>query len=168
MRRGGVVGYAVEACFGLGCDPRNRRAVQRLLRLKRRPATKGLILIARQTQALQPYIKEVPAEVLATWPGPHTWLVEGRPALLPIVRGRHATVAVRVTAHRQAGRLAHFSGGTLISTSANRARQKPARHYRELCRRFGRDLDAILVGRIGALARPTAIRDARTGRTIRL
>lgn len=167
VRRGGVVAYAVEACFGLGCDPRNRRAVQRLLRLKRRPAAKGLILIARRVEALQPYITALPAHVLATWPGPHTWLVEARPALPAIVRGRHATVAVRVTAHRQAARLARLSGGTLISTSANRARQKPARHYRDLCRRFGRDLDAVLMGRIGTLARPTTIRDARTGRTIR-
>lgn len=167
VRRGGVVGYAVEACFGLGCDPRNRRAVQRLLRLKRRPAAKGLILIARETKALRPYLKELPTHILASWPGPHTWLVEAAPALPAIVRGRHMTVAVRVTAHRQAAQLARLSGGTLISTSANRARQKPARHYRDLCRRFGRDLDAILLGRIGTLARPTPIRDARSGRTIR-
>ncbi len=167
MRRGGVVGYAVEACFGLGCDPRNRRAVQRLLRLKRRPAAKGLILIANRAEALQYYTKELSARVLSTWPGPHTWLVEARPALPAIVRGRHTTVAVRVTAHSQAAQLARLSGGTLISTSANRAHQKPTRHYRDLCRRFGRDLDAILVGRIGTLAKPTPIRDARSGRTIR-
>lgn len=167
VRRGGVVGYAVEACFGLGCDPRNRRAVQRLLRLKRRPAAKGLILIASGPEALRRYTQDLPAQVLSTWPGPHTWLVDARPALPAIVRGRHATVAVRVTAHSQAARLARLSGGTLISTSANRAHQKPTRHYRELCRRLGRDLDAVLVGRIGTLARPTRIRDARTGRTIR-
>lgn len=132
-RRGGVVGYAVAACFGLGCDPRNRRAVRRLLRLKRWPAAKGLILIARQAEALRPSLTELPAQVPASGPSPYAWLVEARPALPPIVRGR----------------------------------QKPARHYRDLCRRFGRDRDAILLGRRGTRARPTSIRDARSGHTIR-
>lgn len=167
VRAGGVVGYAVEACFGLGCDPRNTAAVRRLLRIKRRPAAKGLIVLAHDAKALRPYTKDLPAQARATWPGPHTWLVDANPRLSASVRGHHREVAVRVTAHRQAARLARLCGGVLISTSANRARERPARTHRELCRRMGRGLDAVLVGRIGRLARPTPIRDARTGRLVR-
>ena len=167
VRRGGIVGYAVEACFGLGCDPRNRRALTRLLRLKRRPAAKGLILLAGSEHALLRYAKELPACACATWPGAHTWLVLARPGLSALVRGQHAEVAVRVTAHTQAARLARFAGGAIISTSANRAHERPARSYRELGRRFGHGLDAILIGRTGTLPRPTPIRDARTGGYVR-
>ncbi|HUW99166.1 MAG TPA: Sua5/YciO/YrdC/YwlC family protein [Acidiferrobacter sp.] len=163
VRRGGVVGYAVEACFGLGCDPRNRRALARLLRLKGRPAAKGLILIAGRERALLRYASELPARACATWPGPHTWLVPAHPRLAAAVRGRHAEVAVRVTAHAQAALLARLSGGAIVSTSANRSRERPARSYRELSRRLGYGLDAILVGRTGALPRPTPIRHAHTG-----
>lgn len=168
VRRGGVVGYAVEACFGLGCDPRNPAAVRRLLRLKRRPAHKGLILLAGREQDLTRYACTLPSCARDTWPGPHTWLVDASPKVLPCVRGRHASVAVRVTAHAQAARLARLCGGALISTSANRARQKPVRTYRELCRRFGKELDAVLMGRIGTARKPTSIRDAHTGRYVRL
>ncbi len=167
VRAGGVVGYAVEACFGLGCDPRNMTAVRRLLRLKRRPAAKGLIVLACDLKALRPYARDLPPQARATWPGPHTWLVEANPMLSTSVRGHHREVAVRVTAHRQAARLARLCGGALISTSANRARERPARSHRELCRRMGRGLDAVLAGRIGGLARPTPIRDARSGRLVR-
>ena len=46
LRSGGVIAYPTESCFGLGCDPKNRLAVQRLLRIKGRPQRKGLIIIA--------------------------------------------------------------------------------------------------------------------------
>ena len=42
IRRGGVIAYATEYCFGLGCDPMNRAAVLRLLRIKRRPGAPAL------------------------------------------------------------------------------------------------------------------------------
>lgn len=167
VRAGGVVGYAVEACFGLGCDPHNVRAVRRLLRLKRRPAAKGLIVLADREARLNPYVAELPAVARKSWPGPHTWLVPAALSLPRVVRGRHRAVAVRVTAHRQAARLVQLCGCGLISTSANRAGERPARSDRELRRRFGHGLDAILIGRTGGLARPTSIRDATSGRLVR-
>ena len=36
---GGVVAYPTEAVYGLGCDPWNRAAIERLLRMKRRDQT---------------------------------------------------------------------------------------------------------------------------------
>ena len=68
VRRGGLVAYPTEYCFGLGCDPFNRAAVLRLLRLKRRPVEKGLILIAADIAQLAGYVDDIPDKVLATWP----------------------------------------------------------------------------------------------------
>ena len=45
LNTGGVVAYPTEAVFGLGCDPNNRKAVQRILKIKGRPQHKGLILV---------------------------------------------------------------------------------------------------------------------------
>ena len=44
LHAGGVIAYATEAVFGLGCDPADEAALARVLDLKRRPAHKGLIL----------------------------------------------------------------------------------------------------------------------------
>ncbi|MGL5696156.1 MAG: Sua5/YciO/YrdC/YwlC family protein, partial [Plesiomonas shigelloides] len=46
LRQGEVIAYPTEAVFGVGCDPDNQLAVERLLALKQRPEEKGLILIA--------------------------------------------------------------------------------------------------------------------------
>ncbi|MBU2784894.1 Sua5/YciO/YrdC/YwlC family protein, partial [Acidithiobacillus ferriphilus] len=44
LRRGGVIAYPTEGVWGLGCDPRQRRALRRVLVLKRRPQHKGVLL----------------------------------------------------------------------------------------------------------------------------
>lgn len=167
LRRGGIIAYATESCFGLGCDPRNRRAVLRVLRLKQRAANKGLILIAADPQQLAPYVAHFPRTALASWPGPHTWLLQPTAAVPPWIRGHHPRVAVRVTRHAPAAALCHAADMALVSTSANRAGERPARSYRQVLRRFGAALDYVLPGRIGELKTPTPITDAITGKVVR-
>ncbi len=83
LHREGVIAYATEAVFGLGCDPDSEAAVQRLLAIKQRPVEKGLILIAADLTQLQDYIdlsqlsNEQLARVQASWPGPFTWNLTG-------------------------------------------------------------------------------------------
>ena len=57
LKRGGLIAYPTESCYGLGCDPDNHVAVQRLLKLKHRPQRKGLILIASGYQQIARYLQ---------------------------------------------------------------------------------------------------------------
>lgn len=167
IRQGGIVAYATEYCFGLGCDPRNHDAVQRLLRLKRRPANKGLILVAADLAQLAPYVNEIPQPVLATWPGAYTWLLAPRADVPAWITGRHPRIAVRVTAHPPAADLCRATKMAIVSTSANRAGQLPARAYREVVRRFGKSIDYVLPGHVGMAPAPTPIRDSVSGMVVR-
>lgn len=167
LKNGGVVAYATEYCFGFGCDPKNRVAVLRLLRLKRRPLAKGLIIIAADTAQLAPYVQDIPAPVLATWPGPHTWLLEARADVPAWITGDHPRIAVRVTAHPQAAALCRAAGMALVSTSANRAGSAPVRRFRDALRRFKGEVDYVLPGMVGDAPAPTPIRDAVTRELIR-
>lgn len=167
LKQGGIVAYATEYCFGLGCDPFNRSAVLRLLHLKRRPVKKGLIVLAADTSQLAPYAATISASELATWPGPYTWLLPARPGVPAWITGQHDKIALRVTAHAQAAALCHAAGMAIISTSANRAGEIPARTDREVARRFGKLVDYVLRGKVGAALAPTPIRDAITGKLIR-
>ncbi len=167
IRQGGVVAYATEYCFGLGCDPLNRAAVLRLLRIKRRPAQRGLILIAAGVEQLAPYVDDIPPSVLATWPGPHTWLLAPRDGVPGWITGEHARIALRVTAHAQAAALCRMAGMAIVSTSANRAGGAPTRSFRDTVRRFKGEVDYVLPGLVGDAPAPTPIRDALTGELIR-
>ncbi len=171
LRGGGVIAYPTEAVFGLGCLPRRRAAVMRLLALKRRSWRKGLILIAADLAQLTPYVVLPPeplrGTVLASWPGPHTWILETRAGTPRWITGGRPAVAVRVTAHPSARELCRRVGDALVSTSANVSRRPPHRRLLHLRRDLGRKIDYVLAGELGGAARPTTIRDGRTGQLLR-
>lgn len=172
LRAGGVVAYPTEAVWGLGCDPGDETAVLRLLAIKRREVGKGLILIAADIGQLERWIDltALPqprrAEVLASWPGPHTWIVPA--AGVPRwISGDHDGVAVRVSAHPVAAALCRAFGGALVSTSANPAGAPPPKTLAAFDPALAAAIDGALAGDTGGLERPTPIRDARSGQVLR-
>ncbi len=172
VRRGGLIAYPTEGVFGLGCNPRNGGAIARLLVLKGRSVAKGLILIAACFDQLEGFVKP-PDDALmkrlrGTWPGPVTWLLPAHPDAPRWLRGEHETLAVRVTAHPIAAALCRELGMALVSTSANRTGCAPARSALAVQRTLGEGLDFILVGEIGGQQGPSEIRDAATGRVLRV
>ena len=171
LLRGGVIAYPTEAVYGLGCDPNNHQAVERLLAIKQRSRDKGLILIAADFQQLAPFLAEIDLslkeKILATWPGPVTWLWPAKPAVSRLLRGKHDTIAVRVTAHPLAAALCRGFGGPLVSTSANLTGMLPTRTADGVRSQLGDKLDHVLEGEVGGLSRPSQIRNALTGEIIR-
>jgi L-threonylcarbamoyladenylate synthase len=172
VRAGGIIAYPTEAVFGLGCDPANLFAVLRLLALKQRAPDKGLILIAANFEQLQSYVEPLDAKIkkklMATWPGPVTWVLPARPSVSSLIRGAHSTVAVRVTAHPVAKALCETLGHALVSTSANIAGGRAARDSLGVRRIFGDTIDYVVPGQVGGLDRPTEIRDAQTDTLVRI
>lgn len=173
LQHDGVIAYATEAVFGLGCDPDSEAAVQRLLAIKQRPVEKGLILIAADLAQLQDYIdldqltSEQLARVEASWPGPFTWIMPARPDTPAWLTGQFDTLAVRVTAHPQVQALCRAFGKPLVSTSANLTGEEPARRLADIGKLLASQLAYILPGEVGGQANPSEIKDARTGAVIR-
>ena len=190
LHGGGIIAYPTEAVWGLGCDPFNGDAVRRILRLKGREEGKGLILAAAGMEQVQPLLKGLSPEMLArleaTWPGPVTWLIPDPQDLYPgWIKGEHASVAVRVSAHPSVQDLCDAFGGPIVSTSANRSGQPAIRSFAELKAEFGnggsdgsgdsvgggdnveRQVDFILPGSLGDQQQPSQIRDLITGNTLR-
>ncbi|MBL8201420.1 MAG: Sua5/YciO/YrdC/YwlC family protein [Chromatiales bacterium] len=170
LHAGGVIAYPTEGVFGLGCRPDDARAVQRLLELKQRPVSAGLILIAARFEQLADWIEPTGREIrqlTATRSGPVTWLVTAGPLTPEWITGGRPTVAIRVTRHPVAAGLCLASGLPLVSTSANRRGKPPARSALGARLRFGRWLDLVVGGATGGAAGPTEIRDAASGQVIR-
>jgi len=167
---GGIIAYAAESCYGLGCDPRNARAVRRLLKLKSRPQSKGLILIADRYSRLRRYVLPPTAEqsrpLDQTWPGPHTWLMPASRLTPRWLRGQHESIAVRVTAHPDAAELCRALGTALVSTSANYVGMRPLKTYAACVKAFGQSV-LVLPGRVGIRKAPSTIQNLLTGTIIR-
>ena len=171
MLAGGVIAYPTEAVFGLGCLPQNHAAVLRLLAIKRRSWRKGLLLIGSDLAQIEEIVVLPPeprrSEIVASWPGPVTWVLPARPRVPRWLSGGRNTVAVRVTDHPVAARLCALVGRAIVSTSANVSRRPPLRAARLVRRALGGAVDYVLGGEVGGLAQPTMIKDGRTGRILR-
>jgi L-threonylcarbamoyladenylate synthase len=170
LKRGGLIAYPTESCFGLGCDPGNRKAVQRILKLKQRPQRKGLILIASNYRQVSRYLEPItPVDQLKLQNDSAqalTWLMPVRPSCPRWLRGEHETLAVRLTAHPFAKQLCRNAGSALVSTSANRSGQRPAKTRAECQRLFGKKV-WVLRGRVGKRRQPSTIRAWSNGKIIR-
>ena len=171
LAAGGVIAYPTEAVWGLGCEPLNQHACRRILSLKRRPRAKGFILIASEFAQAEPFLEPVPRArlkpVLATWPGPVTWLLPAASWVPAHLTGGRDTLAIRVTAHPLASALCAQYGGPIVSTSANVSGRAPARTALQVQRQFGARVDYVLAGALGGRDQPTTIRDFASGKTLR-
>ncbi len=171
LNKGGVIAYPTEAVYGLGCDPRNDKALQRILDIKHREAHKGFILIASHQDQLTSYLAPIQAEwqqkLDAAWPGPVTFVMPASDAVSSLLSGQRDTLAVRVSQHPLVVKLCDAYGGAIVSTSANRSGHPALQTGQDVQDEFGDLIDAIVDANVGTLASPTHIFDIRTGQQLR-
>lgn len=170
VRHGGVIAYPTEAVYGLGCDPGNEHAVMRLLAIKHRPVAKGLILLGADLDQLLPWVRLSDKQIRqlqGQWPVGTTYLVPASPRVPPWITGAHSKVAVRVSAHPLAARLARLSGTPLVSTSANRAGAPSCRNAFQVGRQIGSELDFLVTGQCDITRKPSTIVDIDSGDVVR-
>jgi L-threonylcarbamoyladenylate synthase len=170
LDHGGIIAYATASCFGFGCDPKKYNIINKLLKIKQRPRSKGLIVIADKFQRLAPFIKPLNAEekkrALEKWPGPHTWLMPASHRASPALRGHHKKIAVRVDAHPDTVRLCKALRMALVSTSANVSGKRPTKTYRDCVRLFGKQV-MVIPGWVGNSKMPSTIQDFASGKILR-
>ena len=172
IHSGGVIAYPTEAVWGLGCDPWNPDAVNQILELKQRPVAKGLIIVAGSVEQirflLDPLPKAQQRVALQYWPGPYTCLLPDLLQQIPQqVRGRHASIAVRVSDHPLVQALCGAAAMPLVSTSANPAGRQPARYAWQVRRYFRHGLDRLVPGELGGYRQPSKIIDIVSGKQLR-
>ena len=173
FQQGGILAYPTEAVFGLGCDPDNDEAINKLLSIKSRPADKGLILLAGNYSQLLPYIDDskIPQDkrytVLSRWPDGITQLVAKNVNTSALLTGRFDTIAVRVTSQPDVVALCNASNKPIVSTSANLSGEIPAKTWQEIPHNLIEKIDFIIKGQTLGFDQPSTIIDALSGDIIR-
>jgi L-threonylcarbamoyladenylate synthase len=170
LRRGGVIAYPTESCYGLGCLPKNAKALKKILLLKARPQNKGMIVVGATSSQLKPLL-EINQEqfdyVSSVWPARTTFIISIKRTMLPILRGiQRDALAVRVPDLSITRELCHVLGSPLVSTSANKSKQKPIRQKRQL-RIFKKQGVLLYPERIGNARSVSKIIDLKSGHILR-
>ena len=173
FKQGGVIAYPTEAVFGLGCDPDNANAIEKLLKIKERSPAKGLILLASNYSQLLPYIDEnkipngVKEKVLSGWPDGVTQILPKEERISPLLSGEFETIAVRVTSQPDVVDLCELTNKPIVSTSANLSGKEPAKTWQTLDSALKEKIDFIVKGKTLGYAQPSKIINALTGELIR-
>lgn len=134
LRRGGVLAIPTESSYGLGADPRNRKGVETIYRIKGREPRKALPVVVADLGQLADLGIDPDLSILkplsACWPAPLTVVLPVAPVApvadtgLPAAAGE-PTLAVRIPGHEGLRSLLAGLGHGLTATSANRSGEEP-------------------------------------------
>jgi L-threonylcarbamoyladenylate synthase len=148
VKNGGLIVYPTDTVYGLGANPTDARAVDRLFSVKKRDAKPIPLLCdsiesARRVAVLNDRSVEIAKRY---WPGALTIVAPlGRELPFPIHQGTR-TVGVRVPASRLCVELIALCGGLLTGTSANLSGRPSCRSAQEAYRDLGGEVDLVLDG----------------------
>jgi L-threonylcarbamoyladenylate synthase len=147
LQRSGLVAIPTETFYGLGVNPFDARALDRLRAVKGREDAKPILVLVASINDLSAFVEHVPpaASLLIEgfWPGPLTILFPARASLPHALTAGTGLVGMRVSSCRPLCELL-TRVGPLTGTSANRAGAAPARTAEAVQQAFGDAVDLIL------------------------
>ena len=147
LQRSGLVAIPTETFYGLGVNPFDARAVDRLRAVKGREDAKPFLVLVASINDLSAFVEHVPpaASLLIEgfWPGPLTILFPARASLPHALTAGTGLVGMRVSSCRPLCELL-TRVGPLTGTSANRAGAAPARTAEAVQQALGDAVDLIL------------------------
>jgi L-threonylcarbamoyladenylate synthase len=163
ISRGGVIAFRTDTFYGLGANPFNREAVQRIKQLKDREGHKPILVLISDRDQVERFIAgqtktfELLAE--AFWPGPLTIIGEAAKDVPDELTAGTKTVGLRLPHDERVCALVRDCGGALTATSANPSHEAPARTADIVRKYFGEMIDLIIDDGDSATDQPSTVVD---------
>ncbi len=164
IKQGGVIAFRTDTFYGLGADPFNVAAVERIRELKGREDDKPILLLISEVEQIERLLTERSPEFMRLaakfWPGPLTIVGNANTDLPQAITAGTRTVGVRLPADAKVRDLVRACGGALTATSANPAGRDPARSAEEVRNYFPEGIDLIVDGGQVTAIEPSTVVDA--------
>lgn len=153
IKKGGVVVFPTDTVYGIGCDPYNQKAIDRIYNIKGRAKTKHLPVLAYSKKEISEIAHfDEKSEKMSDkfWPGPLTLILKVKDKKIDRFLGLQGKIAVRVPNHPCILALLKECK-LLVGTSANFSGQPSFNDSNEIVRKFS-GYDMLLDG--GKIANP--------------
>ncbi len=159
IKNGGVIAYPTDTVYGLGCDPYNVNAVDRINQIKNRPSDKHFILLASNIHLVKTLFDSNDAQkkIMTESIEPTSWVVNANASAPDWLTNKSGTITIRISQHPAVKKLCSALGHPIISTSANISGKKPARNGLELHQFFNKKVDKILLASHPVSTKPSKI-----------
>ncbi len=121
LRNGGLVIYPTDTVYGLGCDIQNKKALEKVARIKGIKLEKAdLSFICSDLTNLSDHVSQIETSTFKilkrSLPGPYTFILPGSNNL-PNVFKKKKTVGIRIPDHPIALAIVRELGNPIVSTS---------------------------------------------------
>jgi len=149
LRSGGIIAFPTDTAYGLGADPFNTAAIDRIFQIKGRPETKPILLLVSSVEMAESVTE--PAGVFHNlaerfWPGPLTMILPAAKSVPLKVTAGTQKIGVRWPAAAFATRLVERFGYPITATSANRSGLPAAITAEEVREQLDESVDALIDG----------------------
>ena len=147
IRAGGVVLYPTDTVWGLGCDPTNDKAVEKILDIKNRPEGKSLIILVPSEAILQRYVKEIPNvcyDLIDAADKPLTIVYPNAQHVSNLISAEDNSLGIRLTKNDFCVQLMNKLKSGIVSTSANISGEPTATTLNEVSELIKRKVDYIV------------------------
>ena len=149
LKSGGIIAIPTDTVYGLGADPFNADAVQRLYTIKGRPDGKPIPLVLSSVDDVHRVAQNLPDYFFHLterfWPGGLTIIVEAKD-LLPVLTAGGNTVGIRIPDNPLLLKILQAFGGPAAITSANLSGEPPATSTQEIDEELTQRIDVIVDG----------------------
>jgi len=121
LKKGGLVIFPTDTIYGLGCDLKHNKALERLAMLKGVKLEKATFsFIFNNLSHLSDYVKQIDSPTFKilkrTLPGPYTFILPGSNTL-PKVFKKKKTVGIRIPDNNIVRSIIETLGNPIVSTS---------------------------------------------------
>lgn len=149
LKKGHIIAFPTDTLYGIGVDPFNSAAIERLYLVKGRSAEKGIPILLAGRSDLEKVVANISplAQALIDqhWPGPLTIVVPKRPDL-PANISPNEGIALRIPDHAVSRAFIRAAGGAVATTSANRSGEPAATNAAEAFTAMNGKIAAVLDG----------------------
>lgn len=121
LDEGGVIVYPTDTFYGIGCDLFNKKAIERIYRIKNRPLAKPFSFVCDSLKEISRYalVSNYAYKTMKRLlPGPYTFVLEGTRLVPRIMLTKRKTVGIRVPDNQTCLDIVSTFGRPIISTSA--------------------------------------------------
>ena len=150
LRQGGIVAYPTDTVYGLGAGIGSAQAVERIYKVKERPANMPLPLLLADKSQIAKVAESVPpiAWVLIDnfLPGALTLVLPKSNSVPALITAGGTTIAVRIPAHPVPIALVEGLGTPIVGTSANLSGRPSPLTADEVYLQLGDKIDLIIDG----------------------
>jgi L-threonylcarbamoyladenylate synthase len=168
LKRGGVIVYPTDTVYGLGANACDWYAVEQVFKIKKRPFSKPLPIIARSIKwvvelaFVPPKLEKILSEI---WPGPTTIILPKKEVIPSIVTAKRKGVGIRIPDYILTDKLLGRFGYPLTATSANISGEEATGDIKKIIEMFYKEIwkpDLILDAGVLPPCEPSTVLDLTT------